>query len=357
MRYLASHERDPHYQWCADQCPGPGIPTEKTVEARPPDELPPSKHFRGIDVAMLRSGWRDDDVAVGFKCGPRRVQVHQHLDANSFVLYAGESPIVDEVECTEEDCRGLYALLGLSGDDADRDAGWGAAATIAHNTLLLGNAGQLVGETEWGPWIPGVRGKTDAWEHGEQIPREMSAHVVGFGQTEELSFVIGEAAPAYAPPIESFRRAVVLLGSDTVLVADRLTTGAEAAVHSLLHVPGEAEQVSADTVEIAQGQRHAHLEVLSAGPGVDAPALQVVPWRSESGEERRVVCIGSTVRAPFGWIVLRFRLGEEAAQVTVTQCEQERLLLGPLWRGRPVSVALGARPNVSLDPPVSADGP
>jgi hypothetical protein len=351
MLYLASHERNPHYRWCADQNPGEpeGIPAETTVEARPPHSLPPSKHFRGIDVAVLRSGWLETDTAVGLKCGPRRVQAHQHLDANSFVLYAGESPIIDELECTEDDCRVLCDLLGSGGEEMRGDAKWGAAATIAHSTLLIGNAGQLVGKTEWGPWIPGVRGKTDAWNHGEIIARRAGARIEGFGRAGELSFAIGEAAPAYAPPVASFCRTVALVGCDTVLVADRLVSASEVSVRSLLHVPGEAEQVASDSVLIRHGRRRACLQLLHAD-GTRAPTLQVAPWTIASGEERHVISLTCAVSPPFLWIALCFQLGSQAAPVTISQCEQDRLVLVTAQADRPVEIALGGEARVSLLP-------
>jgi len=350
MLYLASHERNPHYQWCADHNPEEpvGLPVEKTVTAAAPDALPPSKHFRGIDVAVLRSGWGREDIAVGFKCGPRRVQFHQHLDANSFVLYAGESPLIDELECTEEDARALYAQLALEGEPIARDARWGSAATLAHSTLLLGGAGQLVGETEWGPHIPGVREKTDAWQHGEPIPRAIGARIEGFGHRPGLSFAVGEAALAYPPPVVSFQRAVALVGSDTVLVADRLLTDTDLPVQALLHVPGRAERLSADSAEITNGRGHARLCVASAGSVAAAPAVQVLPWQLASGEERHVITVVYAARPPFSWAVTCFHLGRRAGRVAISDCERDRVVVSLAPQGPSVEVVPGARPRVAV---------
>jgi hypothetical protein len=349
MRYLASHEQNPRYQWCADHTPQEPAspPVKQTVSVQPPDALPPSKHFRGIDMAILRSGWREGDTAVGFKCGPRRVQFHQHLDANSFVLYAGESPLIDELECTDEDARVLYAQLGVEGEPVARDAPWGSAATVAHSTLLLGGAGQLVGKTEWGPHLPGVRGKSDAWQQGEPIPRASGARIEGFGHAPGLSFAIGEAALVYPPPVASFQRTVALLTSDTVLVADRLLTDTDLPVHALLHVPGRAEQVSADSAEITHGHRHAQLRVANAGNVAAAPVVQVLPWRLASGEMRHVIALPYLARPPFSWMVMCFHLGEQGVPVAINHCERDRLVFALIPQGPTLEVALGATPRVS----------
>ncbi len=351
MAVLARENNNPHYQWCAELAAPAwaGIPVPRAVEPCAPQSLPSSKHFRGIDVAMLRAGWGEDDVAVGLKCGPRRVQIHQHLDANSFVIYAGESPIVDELECSSADAHSLYSLLGLQGDSASRDGEWGAAATVVHNTLLFDGHGQLAGKTEWGPWIPGARGKEDEWRNGELIPRDLGARIEGFGQSRDLSYAIGEAALAYPPPTESFRRAVVLLPPDRVIVADRLLPGADTTVVSLLHVAGQARQVAAETVEITHGRRQARLRVVGAGTG--APNVRVLPWELESGEKRWVVVAKEAARPPFAWLIQSFLIGDQAkghGGVAVREAAMDRLLLRPQGMNRDVEITAGEGPEVRL---------
>jgi hypothetical protein len=213
MQSLARHFDNPHWQWCAEQCDvqqpyAYGI----SPQAKPPVALPPCKHFRGIDVAILRTGWSSEDVAAGFKCGPRRIQCHQHLDANSLVIYDGPNALLEDVtDCSPEDCASLYAQLGLPADRAAADALFGRRCTIAHSTMIVDGGGQLQGKDEWGQMTPTYRTRVAGpMIQGEVFPLDCSARIIAFNQSESLSYVIGEAADAYAFPIRSFRRAVVI---------------------------------------------------------------------------------------------------------------------------------------------------
>jgi hypothetical protein len=353
MAALARENNNPHYQWCAEQAhrSWPELQIAEAVPPEVPTTLPQSKHFRGIDVAILRSGWGEQATALGFKCGPRRVQTHQHLDANSFVLYAGSSPVVDEVECSGEDCEALYAALGLSGERVREDARWGSAATVAHNTLLFDACGQLVGRTEWGPCIPGARGKTDEWQHGERIPRTLGARIESFDQVPGLAHAIGEAAPAYPPPVHSFCRAVVLVGSDTVLVADRLEADTEIAVLSLLHTPGEVKQSSGNTLVIASGEKRVAVHFATVGTAAQTLSVQLLPWPLSSGKEWMVAAIQFAPQPPYAWLLHRFQIGEaEAAPTIVRESQEDRLVAVLEGTDRSVEIVLAGQPRVSTRP-------
>jgi Domain of unknown function (DUF4962) len=78
---------------------------DPSVAATPPDDLPRSRHFTNLDVAILRSGWDDDAAVVSLTCGPpagqrcsERVRAgeprsvsnfsHAHADYGSLTLFA-----------------------------------------------------------------------------------------------------------------------------------------------------------------------------------------------------------------------------------------------------------------------------
>jgi hypothetical protein len=299
MQLLAAHTVNGRYQWAAERSTYSPLPPgwRAPIPAQPPDDLPPAKHFRGLGVAILRGGWRDSDIAIGFKCGPRRVTMHQHLDANSFVLFAGADALIDELEegaegkCTAEDVAALYRLLGVSGEAADRDAALGEAATAAHNTLLIGGAGQLIGRNLWHQPVPTWRGQQG--DPSGPVPADSGARISGFGHTPALSWVIGEVAPAYPPPLDSFCRTITLAPPDRVTVSDQLRAPAAVApalleICTLFHVPGETELVSEGSVRITQGSHRALMQI-SAGPNPTGFRVQLIAWPLASGARRRVI--------------------------------------------------------------------
>ncbi len=337
MYSLAYHTGNPHYQWCVEQSSNPNfrIGQRKNPVAKPPTSLPDSKHFGGIDVAILRSGWSHSDIAVDFKCGPRRVQAHQHLDANSFVLFHGRDAIVDELEdtadggpkCSATDCLNLYKQLRFKGGHFEKDAALGEASTVVHNTVLFNSYGQLQGKNEWDQFKPTYRKKgKEILDHGEFIHPSDGAHIRGFGQTPDMSFAIGEAAEAYPPPLKSYCRTVILLSRSTVLVADRIIAPVGMEICNLLHVPGCATRKDKSSVEISNGNSTAQLKILACGPKNTPHSCRIVSWRLENGSERQVIVTWVTDAEPFYWLLHCFHL-DNLRMACISSCEMNSLLL------------------------------
>lgn len=98
----------------------------------PATALPTAAHFRGVEVATLRSSWANEGWFVGFKAGDNQAN-HGHLDLGSFVLdYQGVRWISDLGS------QG-YNVPGYFSDVGEGGQRWTYYRTRAedHNTLVL----------------------------------------------------------------------------------------------------------------------------------------------------------------------------------------------------------------------------
>lgn len=315
MHSLACYWQNPHYQWCVECSATPQFSIGKSPpKAEPPDDLPKAKHFRGIDVAILKTGWSDDAIAVGFKCGPRRIQTHHHLDANSFCLIDSGEGVIDEVEhfedgedypqVTSEDVNTLYHLLGYESPDVD-DAKLGKASTCAHSTLLIDGTGQLQEKNEWGQFKPTYRAKADqVFDHGEVVPRTKSAHVAGFGEHQWGSYVIGEAADAYPNAIDSFRRTAMLIHPGQLIVADRICASEEVDACWLFHTVGTVKASSQTHLTITAGGVEWSLQAIDCRGRMIKP--RVIEWSLQDSSKRYVIANRETISMPYRWTLWHF---------------------------------------------------
>lgn len=94
----------------------PGLYDPKAVET-----LPLTKHFDGIGLVVMRSGWGPDATYITFKAGDNYWS-HSHLDQGSFTLYKGGELAVDS---------GLYHDYG-----SDHHMNY-TYQTIAHNVVTV----------------------------------------------------------------------------------------------------------------------------------------------------------------------------------------------------------------------------
>jgi heparinase II/III-like protein/uncharacterized protein DUF4962/carbohydrate binding protein with CBM11 domain len=98
--YLASRFQNPLYQYFQEQQTSGGLEDllyyEPLQTKTKISDIPLDKHFRGTEVATMRSSWTDRDAAfVGIKCGKNGI-AHAHQDLGSFIFYAlGEKWLID----------------------------------------------------------------------------------------------------------------------------------------------------------------------------------------------------------------------------------------------------------------------
>jgi len=151
-----------------------------------------------MEIVSARSDWSGEESLVVFKCGPflghKAVEEfsydpgggHVHPDANHFVLSGAGEWLV-------------------------RDDGYRSKWTGQHNTLLVDDRGQL--------------GEGEQWFQGNQpLAVKARPRILRAESTSTLDQIVGEAREAYPDDlgIESFRRHLLFLKPDVLIVADEI---------------------------------------------------------------------------------------------------------------------------------------
>ncbi|HPU84139.1 MAG TPA: heparinase II/III family protein [Candidatus Latescibacteria bacterium] len=156
--------------------------------------LPRAKRFRGTEVAVIRSGWADDDVIVGLKAGKTTAN-HSHLDMGSLVINCGRHCLVADAG------HWPYAhSLGFFDLDFPEGARWDfpGLATECHSTILMDGQGQQYGEGR-------------------------DAVIVACADGDDYAYATVDATRAY-PNAARFVRYVLLIRPATIVVVDELAS-------------------------------------------------------------------------------------------------------------------------------------
>ena len=251
--YFAAAARNPYWTWWVEQWKIPADREEPAlgflwsaiprVEAKAPADLPASKLFQGVGVAILNTSLTDPtgNVQVRFKSSPFGRQSHGHDPHNSFILTAfGEPLLVNNVY------RDLY------GSPFHKDWCW---TTKAQNALLVDGAGQ--------------RAHT----------ADPDGRIVTFETNSKYDYVVGEAAAAYQGKLKSYRRHILFAKPDVVVIADEVEPAAAGALQVMLH--GQAP------FELNQTGQSIALERARAGVLVDyaaAAPFELKQWTGYSPE-------------------------------------------------------------------------
>jgi hypothetical protein len=208
LTLLAQRRQRPDWGWVASGSQGMSM-LRLILEDPSFAVVPPSSRaacFTRTGVAMLRSGWEPHDTFVGFKSGPSDVG-HSHVDANSFVVsMRGADLLREEGTWPYDHPHGFF-------DVQDRRWDWDANATVAHNTLLVDGTGQTHG--------PGNAGQIEA-----------------FADSDSFVYVIGEASAAYPDLLKSFRRWLVYVRPDLVVLLDEIECDQPRHLEWLFHYAG-----------------------------------------------------------------------------------------------------------------------
>lgn len=215
--------------------------------ARPAEALPElalGKHFRGAEVATMRSAWDDHDALfVGFKAGDNAAS-HGHLDLGSFVL----------------DALGKRWAVDLGGDDYTLPGYFGRERWTyyrlraeGHNTVII--------DPRAGP---------------DQEPNAL-AKIERFESWSDRSFAIAELTPAYAGEVSNLRRGIVLSGRDHVLVQDEMKSAKPREVWWFMHTPADIEiGKEGKSAMLTQGKLKLWVRLLSP-PAAALQAMEAVP--------------------------------------------------------------------------------
>ena len=251
VRYYASKMKNPYWEWWADQWKVSPDSSEPVlaflrsrlprVEAKPPADLPPSKVFRGIGVAVLNSDLLDPagNVQVRFKSSPRGRQSHGHDPHNSFTLNAyGEALLVNNVY------RDLY------GSPFHKDWCW---STKAQNALLVNGEGQ------------------------KSHSADPMGRIVKWDFQDGMEYVVGDAAAAYEGKLKRYLRHIIFIKPDVVVIADDVEAAKPSTLQWMLH--GLA------AFEMNQEKAELQLTRANAGVLVDYASAEPLAFRQWDGFE------------------------------------------------------------------------
>ena len=231
-----------------------------------PDGLPRARAFRDIGVVAMHSRLDDTErnLMVGLRSSPYGSYNHAHANQNSFVVLLGGERLFFHT--------GYYIAYG------DKHfSGW-YKHTRGHNAVLIDGKGQAMGTTEGYGWIP------------------------RFLDGTRISACTGDASNAYAADagLLGWRRHVVLLRPDKVVVYDVLDADHEARWDWLLHSDREltvdaASQSLTGTARAGRGRVTLYASGpldLSVDTRFDPPALN---WRGSKDKQ------GEPVDYPDQW--------------------------------------------------------
>ncbi|MFH1708186.1 MAG: heparinase II/III family protein [Planctomycetota bacterium] len=221
-------------------------------------------HFSpGGGIVLMKSSWKDDATHVMFDCGPLFCG-HDHADQNSFMIYKNGFLTYDS---------GAYQGVTTP---------WAVdyyCRSIAHNTV-----------TVYTPGAKMIARRQTAANDGGQLWREYEAstlaqvrdfkggdyeagYIIALDYTDLYTYAVGDATKAYAPDnVKEFKRHLLYLRPDTVIVFDKVTAAQEGARKRWhLHTTGQPT-VSDDLVTAtAQGGRLFCRTLLP-----DKPAITVI---------------------------------------------------------------------------------
>jgi len=240
-------DSNPVVAWCALLWKNPELKGDY-------HRLPTTTFHPDIGVAQVRDGWDAQNVGLMFKCGPlggynlnrfRAVNkipyinvAHDDPDANSFLLY-GHGELLAETD--------RYS-------DQKRSAN--------HNTILVNGVGQT------------AKGRPEGQVFSQPASDDMSqtAVITAWKDAGNIVVIEGEAAgsypamtkPAARPALDRFRRAVVWVKDDYVLVLDDIKAPSEVEITWLMQ--GAKLTGDASNYRLAKGAATCDFQVVSEPP-------------------------------------------------------------------------------------------
>ncbi|MFQ6132385.1 MAG: heparinase II/III family protein [Armatimonadota bacterium] len=228
------------------------------------DQLPLSRHFRGIGWVSMRSSWRRDATFGLFICAPLYLGGHQHCDNNSFVIHKRSLLAMD---------TGVY--------DATAHRANYYARTIAHNCVTVTDPAEQFDGGVWGYNRPG-EGANDGGQLygggpdfvGDVVPGDEHhrAQITAYKATDHYTFVVGDATRSYsASKLKEFTRAFLYLRPDCFVVFDRVEATRPGFSKKWLLHSAQEPRLDGTRVEIINGEGRLAVEsLLPEGPRIAA---------------------------------------------------------------------------------------
>jgi hypothetical protein len=210
VSYFARMRGVPEWQWFAESWGKGGgeigpigfirdaRPDPPKITAKPPSDWPQAKWFRGAGWVTLHSALMNpaENVQVMMRAAPLGNISHSHADQNAIVLGAFGSPLL-----VNTGIRPWY------GSPFCKEWYW---TTKAHNALEIDGQGQ--------PKTAEATGKFVVFQPGK-----------------DYDYVVGDATPGYGPNIERYRRHLVFLKPDVLVVMDEVNAHKPVSLKFWLH--------------------------------------------------------------------------------------------------------------------------
>ena len=261
VSYFARMRGVPEWQWFAEAWGKAGgetgpigfirdaRPDPPKVAARPPADWPQAKWFRGAGWVSLHSRLMSpgDNVQVMMRAAPLGNISHSHADQNAIVLGAFGSPLL-----VNTGIRPWY------GSPFCKEWYW---TTKAHNALEIDGQGQP---------------KTGA----------ATGEFVVFQPGKEYDYVVGDATPGYGPNVQRYRRHLLFLKPDVLVVVDEVKARKPVSLKLWLH--GRAPftvDPSGDRVALTFGKASLSGFLRSPG-GLEIVQTDKYPLPPEQGQTR-----------------------------------------------------------------------
>jgi len=179
---------------------------EDNMESKPPTALPGSRAFRGVGWAGLHSDMSklEDDTVLLFKSSPYGSVSHSHADQNSFSIMKGGHALAIP--------SGYYGpTYGMP-----HHAEW-TRSTKANNCVLVNGEGQVIRSAK------------------------ANGQITAFEDQPGLTYVAGDATPAYMGKLKRFHRHILFLRPGLFLLLDDLEAPEPALFQWMLHSFEEME--------------------------------------------------------------------------------------------------------------------
>jgi len=234
MCHHAHRFNDPYVGWWVNQIKGwsgGGVTSllfEDEMPSKPPADLPGSRVFRGVGWAGLHGDLADpdNDTCMIFKSSPYGSVSHSHADQNTFAIMKGGKALAIP--------SGYY---GPSYGQAHHSE-W-TRATKANNCVLVNGEGQVI---------------RDAKANGR---------IAAFEDRKGLTYLMGDAAPAYMGKLLRCDRHILFLRPGLFLVLDDLEAPSTSRYQWMLHAFEEMELGEAQAISRRDG---ATLDVRLSSP-------------------------------------------------------------------------------------------
>jgi hypothetical protein len=294
LRFIASRYRDGRAQWLArrilDREPQLVEPLEffyydPAVPEAPPEGLPLDRTFADLASVLWRTGWGDDDLAFGLKCGAyggtwiyERVSQkkppfdertggnlnagHDHPDAGTFSLYWGKVELAGEMP--DRVVIGQQGGLGNS--------------TASHNTLLVDGRGQAGPSPGGGRFGEMTDGRLDLACSAGQY-----SYLVADATNRYRD--VSDRAPVGKPWLREFRRHVLFVKPHYLVMVDSIRADAPHEYRWRCHLVDDAPT---DRVTVEGGW-------------VRSPGAEIRPGRPWSDATGDAKTLGIRVLAPEGF--------------------------------------------------------